>query len=117
MTIKIEDLHNIDFSDVAVKGKRLPNITPGEILRHDFMEPLGLSANALANAIRVPANQIIAILDLKKPRAVTADTALRLAAYFGNSEKFWVNLQSDYDLEEARKINQADLKSITPIAA
>ena len=65
------------------------------------MKPLGLSANALALALRVPATRIGDILRRDKPRAVTADTALRLARYFGTSPEFWLNLQSAYDLSVA----------------
>jgi addiction module HigA family antidote len=62
---------------------------PGEVLRGEFMKPLGLSANALALAPRVPATRIGDILRTEKPRAVTADTAIRLARYFGTTRKFW----------------------------
>lgn len=74
--------------------------SPGEMLREEFLEPLGLTANALALALRVPANRITAIL--KDERAVTADTAMRLARYFGNSARFWLNVQQAYDLSRAR---------------
>ena len=67
---------------------------PGEVLREEFMKPLGLSANALALALRVPATRIGDILRTEKPRAVTADTAIRLARYFGTTPEFWLNLQS-----------------------
>ena len=71
---------------------------PGEILREEFMKPLGLSANALSLALRVPATRIGDILRTEKPRAVSADTAIRLARYFNTSPEFWLNLQSAYDL-------------------
>lgn len=71
---------------------------PGDVLREEFMKPLGLSANALALALRVPATRIGDITRTEKPRAVTADTAIRLARYFGTSPEFWLNLQSGYDL-------------------
>ena len=71
---------------------------PGEVLREEFMKPLGLSANALALALRVPATRIGDILRSEKPRAISADTAIRLARYFGTSPEFWLNLQSAYDL-------------------
>lgn len=77
-------------------------IHPGEILREEFMVPLGLSAHALAMALRVPAPRINDIV--RERRAVTADTALRLARYFGTSAEFWLGLQSDYDM----KITQAE---------
>ena len=73
---------------------------PGEILSHEFMKPLGLSGNALARALRVPANRITGII--KGQRAVTTDTALRLARYFGTSPEFWINMQAGHDLSKAR---------------
>jgi antitoxin HigA-1 len=81
----------------------LPRIRthPGEVLREEFMKPLGLSANALALALRVPATRIGDIIRADKPRAVSADTAIRLARYFGTSPEFWLNLQSAYDLSRA----------------
>ena len=79
---------------------RLPNIHPGEILREEFLIPLKLSRNRVARDINVPPRRINEIV-LEK-RAVTADTALRLSRYFGTSERFWLGLQADYDLEEAR---------------
>ena len=75
--------------------------SPGEMLREEFLAPLGLSANALALALRVPANRVTAIL--KDERSVTADTALRLGRYFGTSARFWLNLQQSHDLSLARK--------------
>ncbi len=86
----------------------LPAITPGEILREEFMEPFGLSMNALATALRVPANRIMAIL--KNQRGITADTALRLAQYFGNSPEFWMNLQQNYELDLARREKLHDIQ-------
>jgi len=74
--------------------------SPGEMLREEFLIPLGLSANALSLALHVPANRITAILN--EERAVTADTAMRLARYFGTSARFWLNLQQAYDLSLAR---------------
>ena len=74
---------------------------PGEILEEEFLKPLGLSVNALAIALRVPATRIGAIV--KGERAVTADTALRLARFFGTSPEFWVNLQAMHDLTKARR--------------
>ncbi|MDR3474430.1 MAG: HigA family addiction module antitoxin [Devosia sp.] len=74
---------------------------PGEVLREEFMIPLALSANALARALHVPPNRITAIIAPEDPRAVTSDTALRLARYFGTTPEFWLNLQSAYDLSKA----------------
>ncbi len=73
---------------------------PGEILAEEFLEPLGMSSNALALALRVPANRIGAIV--KGKRAVSADTALRLARFFGTSAEFWMNLQAMHDLTKAK---------------
>jgi len=82
-------------------AKQLPNIHPGEVLREEFLTPLNLSQNRVARDINVPPRRINEIVLGK--RAVTADTALRLARYFGTSERFWLGLQADYDLEEARR--------------
>lgn len=80
---------------------RLPPIHPGEILRHDVMKPLGLSANALARALRVPVTRISEIIHGR--RGITADTALRLSRYLGTTAQFWVNLQASYDLKSAEQ--------------
>jgi addiction module HigA family antidote len=83
---------------------------PGEVLREEFLKPLGLSANALALALRVPATRIGDILRAEKPRAVTADTAIRLARYFGTTPEFWLNLQSAYELSLAAVENGAAIE-------
>jgi addiction module HigA family antidote len=83
---------------------------PGEVLREEFMKPLGLSVNALALALRVPATRIGDILRTEKPRAVTADTALRLARYFGTTPEFWLNLLSVYELSLAAAENGAAIE-------
>lgn len=80
---------------------RLKNIHPGEILLEEFLTPMNLSQNALARILDVPPRRINEIVLGK--RAITADTALRLAKCFGTSEQFWMGLQADFDLEEARK--------------
>jgi antitoxin HigA-1 len=90
------DAGRVDFSGVE-STQRLPPVHPGDVLRHDFLEPLGLSAHALAMALRVPPNRITTIL--AGERAVTAETALRLARHFGTSPGFWLNLQKAYELE------------------
>jgi addiction module HigA family antidote len=77
--------------------KKLANIHPGEILRDEFLLPLGVSAYRLSKELHIPQTRISEIL--KGRRRVTADTALRLSAFWGNSAKFWLNLQQDYDLE------------------
>jgi addiction module HigA family antidote len=80
--------------------KRLANIHPGEILLEEFLNPMAISQNALARALQVPPRRVNKIVLGK--RSITADTALRLAAFFDTSEGFWLGLQADYDLEEAR---------------
>lgn len=84
------DAGRVDLSEVD-SGARLAPVHPGEVLRHDFLEPLGLSAHALALALRVPANRISAIVSGR--RAVTAETALRLGRHFGTTPAFWLTLQ------------------------
>ena len=79
----------------------LPNIHPGEVLLEEFLKPMEISQNRLAREISVPPRRINEIILGK--RAITADTALRLARYFGVSEGFWMGLQTDYDLEETRR--------------
>ena len=91
MTDTIEDLGTIERVSTP----------PGEMLRHEFMEPVGLTANALALAIRVPANRITSILNTQ--RAISADTAMRFARYFGTSARFWLNLQQSFGLSRARQ--------------
>jgi len=95
--------------------KTLTNIHPGEILLGEFLNPLGISQNRLARAMDVPPRRINEIVHGK--RAVTADTALRLARALGTSEQFWMGLQADYDLEEARKSSSNKLRKIENIAA
>jgi addiction module HigA family antidote len=89
---------------------------PGEMLAEEFLKPLGLSVNALAMALRVPATRIGAIV--KGERAVTADTALRLARFFGTSAEFWINLQAMHDLTKTRQNSgKAIERDIRPRAA
>lgn len=91
----------------------LDPISPGEILREDFMEPLQLSSNQLSRELSVPPNRITEILNGK--RGITADTALRLERYFGVEAQFWLNLQSEYDLRRMRrKIGEDIEKRIMP---
>ncbi len=93
----------------------LPNPTPGEILSKEFLEPLGLSQTALARALRVPPRRINEIVLGK--RAVTADTDLRLARYFGLSPGFFLGLHADHDLMARRRDLGDELESIKPRAA
>lgn len=81
-------------------ARRLPPIHPGEILLEEFLEPLGLSQYRLAHDISVPPRRINEIVHGK--RAISADTALRLARYFGTTDRFWLNLQTRFDLERER---------------
>jgi addiction module HigA family antidote len=76
-------------------------VPPGEVLKEEFLKPMGMSANALAQALGVPSNRISAIL--KAERGVSGDTALRLGAFFNTSPEFWMNLQMTYDLRKAEK--------------
>lgn len=114
MNIRIEDLEKMDFTDVVEPGgDPIPPTSPGDILRHEFLEPLGMSASALARDLRVPTNRITSILS--KDRRVTADTALRLARYFGTTPQFWLGLQDQYDLEIAlAEQGRAIEREITP---
>ena len=88
----------------------LPNIYPGEVLQEEFLAPFNLTAYRLAKDIGIPQTRLLGIL--KQKRRITADTALRLARYFGNSPKFWLGLQNDYDLEEAQRAHAADFDRI-----
>lgn len=93
--------------------ERLPNIHPGEVLREEFLAPMGITAYRLAKKIGVPQTRVADILHER--RAITADTACRLAAFFGTSAEFWMGLQSLYDLEEARRELGATLDRIPPV--
>jgi addiction module HigA family antidote len=95
---------------------KIAPIHPGEVLAEDFMKPLGLSANALAQKLGVPANRISAIVGGR--RDISPDTALRLERAFGSSAEFWLSLQARYDLETARyQIDKKELLSIKAIQA
>ncbi len=97
-------------------AQKLPPIHPGEILLEEFMKPLNLSQNALAKALNVSARRINEIVNGK--RSITADTALRLSRYWGNSPEFWLNLQSHYDLKLARYHASAQIEAeVMPRAA
>ncbi len=106
-------------SSITTKGVATPDrVTthPGEVLSEEFLDPLGMSANALALALRVPATRIGAIV--KGERSVTADTALRLARFFGTSPEFWMNLQAMYDLTKARRESGGKIqRDVRPRAA
>ena len=94
--------------------KKLPNIHPGEVLDEEFLKPLHVSAYRLAKETKIPQTRISEIL--KGKRRITADTALRLAKFFGTTPQFWLGLQNDYDLEESQKDISKDLIAIHPLA-
>lgn len=115
MTIKRDDLDKVDFSDVR-SGRRLPPVHPGEILRDEFLTPLGMSVYELALAIKVPRSRVNDIVLGR--RAMTTDTALRLGRYFGTSPEFWINLQARYDLDVAgRSVRRRIEREVRPRAA
>lgn len=90
--------------------KMLANVHPGEILNHEFLEPLEITAYRLSKDLKIPQTRISEII--KGNRRITADTALRLSKYFGNSAKFWLGLQNDYDLEEKKRTKESELNEI-----
>lgn len=90
--------------------KKLRNIHPGEILQEEFLIPLEISAYRLSKEIAIPQTRISEII--KGKRRITADTALRLSKFFGNSAKFWLGLQDDFDIEEEKAHKQKDLNLI-----
>jgi len=90
--------------------KRLKNIHPGEVLNKEFLVPLGLSAYKLSKDVGIPQSRLSEIL--KGNRRITAGTALRLSRYFGNSAKFWLGLQDDFDIEEEEQLKFKELDSI-----
>jgi addiction module HigA family antidote len=96
--------------------ERLPNIHPGEILLEEFLKPFGVSQNKLARELKVPPRRVNEIVLGK--RAITPDTALRLARYFSTSERFWLGLQVDFDLEEAqRAFGESIQKDVHPLSS
>src|SRR4030043_2005220 len=95
------------------KSNRIPTPTVGEILREEFLDPLGITAYRLAKDIKVSTTTILEILNGK--RKITVETALRLAKYFGNSERFWLNLQNGIDLRKQRENLAKELENIQPL--
>jgi addiction module HigA family antidote len=93
--------------------EKLLNIHPGEILLEEFLKPLNISAYRLSKDIGIPQTRTSEIL--KGNRSITADTAIRLSYYFGNSAKFWLGLQNDFNLEEEKKTKANDFKRIKKI--
>ena len=98
------DAGRVDFADIDT-GQRVPPVHPGDVPRHNCLEPLGL----IALALRVPPNRITTIL--AGERAVTAETALRLARHFGTSAGFWLNLQKNHELEVAERASGARIRA------
>ena len=90
--------------------KKLKNIHPGEILNEEFLIPLEITAYRLSKDIGIPQTRISEII--KGNRRITADSALRFSKYFGNSAKFWLGIQDDFDIEEEQNHKQTELKSI-----
>jgi len=90
--------------------KKLRNIHPGEILLKEFLEPLEISCYRLAKDLGIPQTRVSAIVN--GTRRITADTALRLSLYFGNSPKFWLSLQDDFDIEEELRLKKKDFGQI-----
>jgi addiction module HigA family antidote len=93
--------------------KTLANVHPGEILMEEFLKPMNVTAYKLSKSLGIPQIRISAIL--KGNRGITADTALRFSLYFENSAKLWLGLQDDYELEEAQRTMQKELKKIKKI--
>lgn len=114
MTIAREELKDMDFRDVAT-GKRLAPVHPGEVLLHDFIEPMGITRYKVAKLAKVQQRRIDEIC--RGARSITGDTALRLARLFGVDAAFWINLQAQYDLEVSyRKMHKLVETEVTPLA-
>ncbi len=94
--------------------KKLANIHPGEVLNEEFLVPLEITAYRLSKDLDIPQTRISQII--KGKRRITADTALRLSSYFGNSAKFWLGLQDDYDIEEENRLNEKAFKKIQSLS-
>ncbi len=117
MAIKREELdrREVDLSDV-VSGQRLPPVHPGQILRDDYLIPMGFSVYRLAQELRIPRPRLNDVVLGR--RGVTVDTALRLGYYFGATPEFWINLQTRYDLDVAdRTVRRQIEQEIKPYAA
>ena len=113
MSIRRETLHTLDYSDVST-GRRLAPVHAGEVLLKDFIEPMGITRYRVAKNIDVPQRRIDLIC--RGESAVTADIALRLARLFGTSAEFWVNLQAQYDLEQAERLSGENIKrAVVPL--
>jgi antitoxin HigA-1 len=97
------------------RAKPLQNVHPGEVLVEEFLKPLGVTQYQLAKRIAVPMTRIAEIC--RRRRAISADTALRLARFFGTSSKFWLGLQEDHDLEEELRSRRREIEAIEPLAS
>src|SRR5579863_1273454 len=97
------------------KGAPHWRVHPGEILREEFLKPLGISAYALAKRLRVPVPRVNDIV--LERRGISADTAVRLSRFFGTSDQFWLNLQAAYDVSRVKADNAEEIESIQPMAA
>ena len=116
MNIRIEDLAKTDFSSVTVAGgKRIAPTSPGEMLRDEFLKPMGVTNYRLAKEIDVPAQRIGDIIAGK--RGITAETDLRLCRFFGLTDGWWLRLQGDYDTRLARAMLAKKLAKIKPWSA
>lgn len=116
MNIRVEDLAKMDFRSVTIAGgKRIAPTSPGEMLREEFLKPLGLTNYRLAKEIDVPAQRIGDIIAGK--RGITADTDLRLCRFFGLTDGWWLRLQGDYDTRLARAALAKKLAKIKPWSA
>lgn len=93
--------------------KKLNNIHPGEILKDEFLDPMGISAYRLSKETFIPQTRISEII--KKKRRITADTALRFSKFFQTTAKFWLGLQDDYDLEEKKSLKEKEIDGIKPM--
>lgn len=116
MSIRIEDLAKTDFRSVTVAGgRRIAPTSPGEMLRDEFLKPMGLTNYRLAKEIDVPAQRIGDIIAGR--RGITADTDLRLCRFFGLTDGWWLRLQGDYDMRLARTALAKKLAKIKPWSA
>jgi len=111
MSVNLEDLKDMDFSDVA--DEEMAPVHPGEILLADFLQPMGITQYRLAKEIGVQQRRISEIVAGK--RAITPDTGLRLSRFFGMNDGFWIGLQADYDMALARKSLKDILSNIKPV--
>ncbi len=113
MSIRIEELSDMDFSDVA-EGELEP-VHPGKILLEDFLQPMGITQYRVAKEIGVQQRRISEIV--KGTRAITPDTGLRLSRFFGVNDGFWIGLQADYDMALTRKSLRDVLANIRPVGS